>query len=98
MALISEAILKYYPNSVESLSNLSIVYMMKDEIDKALGYLLRAEKIDPKDYVVLGNIALAYKKKGDKANAIKYYELTELYGDGDAKVYAQKQLVELKKN
>ena len=42
---------------------------------------MKAKKINPKDYIVLSNIAQAYKLKGDKNNAIKYYELTVKYGD-----------------
>lgn len=84
MKNISEAILKYYPNNIESLSNISVVLLIKKEYYKALEYLRLAEKLNPKDYVVLGNIAQAYKLVGDKVNAIKYYELVKIYGDNDA--------------
>jgi len=97
MKKISEAVLKHYPDHVESLSNVSVVYLLKKEYDKALEPLLKAEKLDPKDYVVLGNIAQAYKLKGDKVNAIKYYELSLKHGDEEAKEYAKKQIEELKK-
>jgi tetratricopeptide (TPR) repeat protein len=97
MKRISETVLKYHPNHVESLSNISIVYTIKKDYNKALTFLLKAEKIDPKDYIVLSNIAHAYKLKGDKVNAIKYYELTTKYGDDQAKEYANEQLKDLKK-
>lgn len=97
MKRIAETVLKYYPNHVESLSNLSIVYLLKKEYDKALELLLKAEKIDSKDYIVLSNIAQAYKLKGDYKKAIDYYELTVKYGDDGAKKYAKKQIEELKK-
>lgn len=97
MKRIAETVLKYYPNHVESLSNLSIVYLLKKEYDKALEPLLKAEKIDSKDYIVLSNIAQAYKLKGDYRKAIEYYELTVKYGDDAAKKYAKKQIEELKK-
>ncbi len=97
MKRIAETVLKYYPNHVESLSNLSIVYLLKKEYDKALEPLLKAEKIDSKDYIVLSNIAQAYKLKGDFKKAIDYYELTVKYGDDAAKKYAKKQIEELKK-
>jgi hypothetical protein len=45
---------------------------------------------------VLNNIAQGYKLKGDKANAIKYYELTEKYGDERAKEDAKRNIKELK--
>jgi tetratricopeptide (TPR) repeat protein len=97
MKQIAEAVLKYYPDHVESLSNLSIVYLIKKEYGKALESLLKAEKLAPTDYIVLNNIAQAYKLKGDYKNAIKYYELTEKYGDEQAKAYARQQMAELKK-
>ena len=95
MKQIAEAVLKYYPDHVESLSNLSIVYMIKKEYDKALEPLLKAEKLAPTDYIVLSNIAQAYKLKGDNKNAIKYYELTVKHGDEQAKEYAKNQIEEL---
>lgn len=97
MKRIAETVLKYYPNHVESLSNLSIVYLLKKEYDKALEPLLKAEKIDSKDYIVLSNIAQAYKLKGDYKKAIDYYELAEKFGDDAAKKYAKGQIEELKK-
>jgi len=97
MKRIAESVLQYYPEHIESLSNLSIVYLLKKDYDKALDALLKAEKIDPKDYIVLSNIAQAYKLKGDKKTAIKYYQLTEKYGDEQAKKYAHGQIEELKK-
>jgi len=97
MKRIAETVLKYYPDHIESLSNLSIVFMLKKQYDTALLPLLRAEKINPTDYVVLSNIAQAYKLKGDTKNAIKYYELTLKHGDDQAKKYAQGQIDQLKK-
>ncbi len=97
MKRIAETVLKYYPDHVESLSNISIVFMLQKQYDKALEPLFKAEKINPKDYIVLSNIAQAYKLKGDNKNAIKYYELTLKHGDEQAKKYAQGQIDELKK-
>ncbi|AFM04714.1 hypothetical protein Fleli_2341 [Bernardetia litoralis DSM 6794] len=95
---IAETVLKYYPEHIESLSNLSIVYLFQEQYDKALEPLLKAEKINPKDYIILNNIAEAYKNKGDKKKAIKYYELTLKYIDDDeqTKKYIQEQIDGLK--
>lgn len=95
MKRISETVLKYYPENVECLSNLSIVHSIWKEHDKALVYLLRAEKIAPTDYIVLNNIANTYAQKGDKANAIKYYKLTLKHGDEEAKEQANRRIKEL---
>jgi len=97
MKRIADTVLKYYPDHIESLSNLSIVFMLQKQYDKALESLLKAEKLNPKDYIVLSNIAHAYKLKGDTKNAIKYYDLTMKHGDEQTKKYAQGQIDELKK-
>lgn len=94
---ISETVLQYYPDHVESLSNLSVVYMNQKKYDEALKLVLKAEKINPQDYIVLMNIAQAYKLKGDFDNSIKYYKLAIKYGDEDAKKYAQEQIDKLQK-
>lgn len=97
MREISERVLKYYPNHIESLSNISITYLLTGKFEKGLEILLKAEKINPKDAIVLSNIAHAYKLKGDIDNAIKYYEKTILYGDEHTKEFAQEQIQSLKK-
>lgn len=97
MREIANEVLKYYPNHIESLSNLSVTYLLTREYDKGLEPLLKAEKINPKDYVVLSNIAQGYKLKGDKKKAIEYYEKTIKYGDEQAIIYAKQQIEELKR-
>lgn len=94
---IGETVLKYYPSNVEILSTTSIALLLTENYDKAIEYLKKAEQINPKDFIVLNNIAQAYKIKGDKENAIKYYELTEKYGDEQAKHQAQQNIQQLKK-
>jgi tetratricopeptide (TPR) repeat protein len=96
MRRIAQTVLKYYPKHVESLSNLAITYGLQGDYDKALESLLQAEKIMPSDVVVLNNIATMYERKGDKLNAIKYFELTARHGDKEAKDAAVKKLKELK--
>lgn len=96
MKRIAETILKYYPEHIESLSNIAVGYLIKNKYDKALEPLLKAEKINPKDCIILSNIAYAYKMKGDKNSAIKYYNMILLYGDQQTIENAKKQLEELK--
>ena len=97
MIEIGEATLKYYHNSVEILSTTSVALMLTKNYDKAIDYLKQAEKLNPKDFIVLNNIAQGYKLKGDKANAIKYYKLTEKYGDEQAKQQARENIKALEK-
>lgn len=94
---IAETVLKHYPDSVENLSNLAIYYLITKDFDNALVPLLKAEKLAPTDFIVLNNIAFCYYNKGDKANAVKYYELVLKYGSEGAKAQAQEKLDELKK-
>ncbi|MCS3801400.1 tetratricopeptide repeat protein [Niastella sp. OAS944] len=96
MRRIAQAVLKYYPRHVESLSNLAITYGLQGNYDKALEALLKAEKIMPQDAIVLNNIATMYERKGDRSNAIRYFELTAKHGDQNAKSEAAKKLKELK--
>jgi tetratricopeptide (TPR) repeat protein len=97
MKRIGAVTINYYPNNVEILSTTAVANMLTKNYDIALGYLKQAEKINPKDFIVLNNIAQGYKLKGDTANAIHYYELTEKYGDAEAKEQARKNIKELKK-
>ena len=94
---IANEILAHYPDNVESLSNLSITYLLTKEYDKGLTALFKAEKIAPKDTIVLANIAHAYKLKGDKKMSIEYYEKIIKHGDEEMQEYAKQQIEKLKK-
>ena len=97
MIRIGDVTLKYYPNNIEILSTTAVASTLTKNYDKALIYLKQAEKLNPKDFIVLNNIARSYNLKGDKENAIKYYELTEKYGDEQAKQQARKEIKQLRK-
>jgi Flp pilus assembly protein TadD len=96
MRTISEAVLKYYPKHVESLTDVSLTYMIPGEFDKALPYLLRAEAESPKDVIVLNNIAVSYMRKKDTANAKAYFEKIIQYGNADEIAQAKQKIAELK--
>jgi len=95
MIQIGEATLKHYPKSIEILSTTAVAFMLTKKYDKAIELLKKAENLNPEDFIVLNNIAHAYKLKGDKTNAIKYYELTEKYGDEQAKEQARESIRKL---
>jgi tetratricopeptide (TPR) repeat protein len=95
MRQISEAVIKYYPDHVESLSNIALTYLITGEYDKALPSLLKAEKVAPTDIVVLNNIAETYKRKGDKANAKIYYEKITRHGNEEERQDAGQQIKNL---
>ncbi|MBC7863079.1 MAG: tetratricopeptide repeat protein [Bacteroidia bacterium] len=94
--VIGEKVLSVYPDHIESFSNIAIAYFIEKDFDKALEYLFKAEKLAPKDVVVLNNIAWAYAQKKESKKAIDYYEKVIKYGDEDAKEYANKQILDLK--
>jgi len=95
MREINEAVLKYYPDHVESLSNVAITYMVAGNYDAALEYLLRAEKAAPKDMIVLNNIAEAYHRKKDNTNAKIYYEKMIQNGKQKDADYAREKIKSL---
>ena len=96
MRKISEAVLHYYPNHVESLSNVAITYMIGGDLDSGLPYLLKAEKASPNDVVVLNNIAECYSRKHDNTNAKIYYNKIIKVGTKDDIELAKEQLKSLK--
>lgn len=95
MQEISKAVLVHYPNHIESLSNLSIAYLVEKKYDKALEPLLKAEKINPEDFIVLNNIAFAYRESGKKEKAISYYRKVIKHGDQQAKTQAETEINKL---
>lgn len=97
MRTIANEILKFYPEHIESLSNLAITYLLTEEFDKAITALLKAEKLAPTDVIILSNIAQGYKLKGNKERAIAYYEKTIQHGDEQTIAFAKQQIEELKK-
>lgn len=98
MEQIADAVLVLYPDHVESLSNRSICHMSLGEFEDALDVLLRAEKINPKDYIILANIAHVYMILEDIPNALKYYTLMAKYGDDSAKEFAKDRIDKLSKS
>lgn len=96
MREIANEVLKYYPNHVESLTNISLTYLIIGEYEKGIEPLLRAEKINPKDIIVLSNIAQGYKLQGNKQKAIEYYQKIVKIGDKGEIENAEQQILKLK--
>jgi len=96
MKRIGEITIKHYPNNIEILSTTAVANTLTKNYGKALEYLKQAEKINPKDFIVLNNLAQVYKQTGDKVSAIKYFELVEKYGDEEAKQQARRNINELR--
>ncbi len=97
MQQIALAVLEIYQDHIESMSNLSVTYFLNKKYDQGIEILLKAEKLSPKDYVILSNIAHGYNLKGNKTKSIEYYEKTLLYGTDEAKAFAKEKIEKLKK-
>ena len=97
--LISNEMLKYYPNHVQSMLSLATVYRMQKKDDKSLEMLQKAIAIEPTNGILLFNLGYIYYLKGDNASAKKFYELTIKHcneQEEKIKEAAQKRLDELK--
>ena len=96
---ISDEMLKYYPNHVQSLLSCSTVYIAQNEYDKALEALQKATVKEPSNAILLYNIGYVYYMKGDRENAKKYFELTVTHSNDQiehVKEAAKRRLEELK--
>lgn len=96
MQKIAEAVLKVYPDHIESLSNIGAVYFLLGQYEKALTPLLTAYQLNPKDLVVINNIAEIYNELGLNIKAEAYYRLMMKYGDKQDKKYAKEKIKQLK--
>ena len=83
-----------FPRYVENLNVVSITYQMVGEYSNALTWLLKAEKVSPKDGVILSNIADTYYFLGDKKNERKYLKKVVKYGNEEERERAKRFLEE----
>jgi tetratricopeptide (TPR) repeat protein len=93
---ICEEVIKHNPERMDFLFDLGVTYMFKEEWDKALPELLKAEKLSPSDISVLNNIAFCYQQKNDKTNAIAYFEKIVKVGNEEDKSKAEEEIKKLK--
>ena len=96
---IAEEMLKYYPNHIQSLMNISTIRVKEKNYDKSIELLKKAIGIDPTNSILLYNIASVYNLKGDKDNAKNYFEQTIKHikeKEEKLKEAAQQQLQALK--
>ncbi|MDR3250475.1 MAG: tetratricopeptide repeat protein [Tannerella sp.] len=96
---ISETMLKHYPKHVQSMLNLSTVYISEKKYDKSIDILKKATEIEPSNAILLYNLGYVYGVKEDKGNARKYFELSVANctpKEAELKEAAQKQLEQIK--
>lgn len=95
MQKIAEAVLKVYPDHIESLSNIGAVYFLLGQYEKALTPFYAACQLNPKDLVVINNLAETYNELGLNIKAEAYYRLLMKYGDKQDKKYAKAKIKQL---
>jgi len=98
---ISEEMLKYYPQHIQSVLSVSTVFIAQKEYDKSVDILTKALVIEPENAIVMFHLANVYNQKGDKVKAKKYYELMiancqDNEEEEKLKESAKKRLLELK--
>ena len=91
-----DGILKLFPKNVVFLNYLSYYYSSGKEYDKAIEVLLKAYKIDPNDYIIVGNLALNYENTQNYKEAEKLYTIMSQMDSEDARIYAAEGLERIK--
>ena len=81
MRSIAQRMLRLYPHDVFSLNIMAVTYHAMGQEDSALVWLLRAEKVNPRDALVLLNIADTYNRLGDRKKEKIYLKKATKYGD-----------------
>lgn len=72
MRRVAKRMVQLFPSDLYSVNILATTYTIFQEYDTAMKYLLRAEKIDPNDPIVLKNIVDVYTLMGKKKLAKPY--------------------------
>lgn len=59
--------------SIRDYNEYSFLLVRKELYKEAEFYLLKAEKIEPENYMIKNNLAIVYEAIGDKEKSEKYY-------------------------
>ena len=92
---ISNAVLKYYPEDIPSISNLGVIAYYQEDLEGATVHFQRAVDLDPSDMIVVFNLAYMYETLGDVEKAIVTYELALESEDPEAREQARAIIAEL---
>jgi len=94
---ISNAVLKYYPEDIPSISNLGVIAYYQEDLEKACIHFQHAVDLDPSDMIVVFNLAYMYETLGEVDKAIATYELALASEDPEAREQAKAIIDELQK-
>jgi tetratricopeptide (TPR) repeat protein len=88
-----------FPNHPYGFNDVAMYYSLQNDNGKTREWLEKANKIDPKDTLVLMNLGKVSLKLGDRAGAQKYYhEVVKVDPNGEYAEGAKEALKKLKKN
>lgn len=69
---VAHRTIQVYPSNVAAMNMLAVSHMLLGDNDTAVKHLLRAEKIEPTNPVILSNLVQAYTRLGKKKEAKIY--------------------------
>lgn len=75
---------------------MSYYYSSVEDYDNAIKVLLSAYEIDPKDYIIIGNLAADYENKKDYIEAEKWYLYMSKMDSNEARIYGLEGLERIK--
>ncbi|MCC6371421.1 MAG: hypothetical protein IT236_10495 [Bacteroidia bacterium] len=93
---VTQALLKYYPDNVQTLVVLSNVKLEEKQPDNAYLLLKRAETLEPNNSEVCLGLGTYHNQKGNKEKAILYFEKALPGLEEPFKEYVLKELERLK--
>lgn len=92
---IAEHMLQRYPKDVFSMNMMAVTYQLVEDRQNALEWLKKAEKVNPKDIIVLQNIADTYHELGNTRKERKYLKKIIKYGSPEDIERAKQYIEEL---
>lgn len=94
---IVELEMDLYPKNIWGLNHAARYYDLSGDREQAIRILEKAHKIDPADYVVLGNLAYLCEEAKDYESALKYYNNLKELNIPEATRYANEGIDRIKK-
>jgi tetratricopeptide (TPR) repeat protein len=94
---LSKHMIAVFGKNTERLANLGACHLFEENYKEALRYFEEAHQLDPKDVVVIANLANTYSKMNNKRQAIRYYELMAQWGNPREAQFAKQQIEFLKR-
>ena len=94
---LSARLIASCPDSVVAYNDNALAHAQLGDLPSAERSFLKAYELDGSDYVVIGNLAYLNEVKGDKAAAIRFYELLLAAPNRQLVDRANRRLAELRK-